>query len=105
MQGGLRLLAARVPQAPLQECVTCTGNNSFFVFGINFEQAASFIINPVELIFTDWTGVIQRPPPSIVAFGPVRNLSPVTATSAIVWQYVATVDVTDLVTLLQVVSG
>jgi len=97
MQSGLRLLATLVPQAPLQECITCAGNNSFSVFGINFEQAASFIINPVELIFTDGTGLIQRPPPSIVAFGPVRNLSPVTATSAIVRPYVATVDVTDLV--------
>jgi hypothetical protein len=97
MQSGLRLLANLVPQAPLQECVSCAGNNSFSVFGINFEQAASFVVNPVELIFTDGAGVIQRPPPSIVAFGPVRNLSPVTASSAIIRPYVATVDVTDLV--------
>ncbi len=97
LQNGLRLKAVLQPQLPLQECPTCGGNNSFSVFGINFEQPVSITINPIELTFTNSTGAMVRAPSPVLVFGPVRNISPVPPASATVLPYAGTIDVSDLV--------
>lgn len=97
LQNGLRLQAVLQPQAPLQECATCAGNNTFSVFGINFEQPVSLTISPVELTYTDAAGVLVRPPSPVLVFGPVLNLSPVPSSSVTVRPYTTTIDVSDVV--------